>query len=179
MRTKIPWVLVISLLSLALGSCRGSSETAAKDSPTPTPADTSMVSPVTPGATSTSDAWKIYHSTEAGYSVEYPADWVVNETTGINGELIAAFMSPDEGQSIAVNVSNSEASVEEIPDMPNTRCQQVTISGSTGRRCFDTLAFSFSTTFMDKGRQYVIASSGKHPDQDIYQHFIDSFKVNP
>jgi hypothetical protein len=192
---KTRWILLISLLSLALGSCGGSSQTVVEDSPPPAPADINMVSLITPDATSTTDAgvttiiatptvietsvWKNYQNTQIGYSAEYPADWTVNESAGINGELITTFMAPTDGQGIVVSILNDEAAVEEIPDMPNTRCQPVTISGYPGRRCFDTVAFSISTTFLGQGKQYAIAAFGKHPDQNIYQRFLESFTLTP
>jgi len=192
---KKRWISLVFVLSLALGSC-GPSQTMVEDSPTLASEDTEIVPPITSNATNTtttnvvtttivtstviaSDTWKTYHNTEAGYSASYPADWTVNESVGINGELITTFMEPNNEQGIVVNVPNGEAAVEEIPDMPNIRCQQVTISGLSGRRCLDTLTFNFSTTFIDQGKQYTIASSGKHPDQNIYQRFLDNFTVTP
>mgnify|MGYP001388038261 CR=1 FL=1 len=191
---KTFWISLIFLLSLALGSC-GLSQTMVKDSPTPDPADTNMVSPITPNVTFTkatgvttaiatpsiieTGAWKTYQNTQAGYSANYPADWTVNESVGINGELITTFMAPNDGQGIVVSILNGEAAAEEIPDMPNTRCQQVTISELSGQRCLDTLAFNFSTTFIDQGKQYTITSSGKHPDENTYQNFLENFSVTP
>ena len=174
---KKRWISLIFVLSLALGSC-GPSQTMAEDSPTLASEDTEIVSPITTNATAI-DTWETYHNIEAGYSASYPAGWTVNESVGINGELITTFMEPNNGQGIVVNIPNGEAAVEEIPDMPNIRCQQVTISGLSGRRCLDTLTFNFSTTFIDQGKQYTIASSGKHPDQNIYQRFLDNFTVTP
>jgi hypothetical protein len=192
---KTRWILLISLFSLALGSC-GASQTMVQDSPTPAPADTNMVSPITPDAASTTvsgvtttvatpaiietGVWKNYHNTQTEYNASYPADWTVNESAGINDELITTFMAPnDAGQGIVVSVLNGEVAVEEIPDMPNTRCELVTISGLSGRRCFDTLALSISTTLSGFSKQYTITSFGKHLDQNIYQRFLESFTVTP
>ena len=186
---KKHWISLVFVLSLALGSC-APSQTTAEDSPTLASEDTEIVSPITTNATNATttivtttataiDTWETYHNTEAGYSASYPAGWTVNESVGINGELITAFMEPNNEQGIVVNIPNGEVAVEEIPDMPNVRCQQVTISGLSGRRCLDTLTFNFSTTFIDQGKQYTIASSGKHADQNIYQRFLDNFTVTP
>lgn len=192
MRTR--WILLISLLSLALGSC-GSSQAEVGQSPELAPVDKNMVSPITPDATTTmakgvtsaittptvieTDTWKTYQNTEAGYSAEYPADWAVNESVDINGEVITKFIALTDGEGIVVSVLKGEAAVEEIPDMPNTRCQQVTISGLSGKRCFDTVAFSISTTFLGNSKQYNITAFGKHLDQNIYQHFLENFTVTP
>ena len=191
---KAYWIMLIILLSLALGSC-GLSQTMVKDSPTMAPEATDTVSIVpvdatavlAPGGTTpvanssviATGAWKTYHNTEAGYSAEYPADWTVNESAGINGEFITTFTAPNDGQGIVVSIQNGEAAVEEIPDMPNTRCQPVTISGLSGRRCFDTIASSISTTFLAHGRQYTVTTFGKHLDQNIDQRFLESFTATP
>jgi hypothetical protein len=135
--------------------------------------------PVANSSVIATGAWKTYHNTEAGYSAEYPADWTVNESAGINGEFITTFTAPNDGQGIVVSIQNGEAAVEEIPDMPNTRCQPVTISGLSGRRCFDTIASSISTTFLAHGRKYTVTTFGKHLDQNIYQSFLESFTVTP
>ncbi len=144
---------------------------ATKPGAAPTPATTS--------SPSVADAWKTYHSDRLGYMVDYPATWKINERVDPDGTNVTTF-SPDpnnDGMGITVSVGNGEVAVEEIPDMPNTRCQQVTIGRLSGRRCFDTLAFSISTTLLSQGKQYAIAGYGKHLDQNIYQHFLDSFTV--
>jgi hypothetical protein len=120
-----------------------------------------------------------YQNAQAGYSVEYPSDWTVTESVGQNGEFITTFKLPKEEQAVTVNVLTGEAVVQETPDMPNTRCEQITISGVSGQHCFDTLNFSVSTTFTGHGRQYSLVTVGKHPDETVYQHFLDSFVVTP
>jgi hypothetical protein len=188
------WIMLILLLSLALGSC-GPSQTIVEVSPTMTPQATNTVSNMAVDATAVlapgettpvansiviaTDAWKTYHNSEAGYSAEYPADWTANESAGINGEFMTTFTAPIVGQGIVVNIQNGATAVEEIPDMPNLRCQQVTISGLSGRRCFDSVALSTSTTLFDHDKQYIIAAIGKHLDQNIYQRFLESFTVTP
>lgn len=189
---KIYWISLAILFVLALGSCN-SSQTVVENSPTLATKDRDRVFPFTPDATPAMAAgvttavatviatsgWQTYNNVQAGYSSKYPADWTVNESVGINGELITMFMAPNNGQGIIVSVLKSEAAVEEIPDMPNTRCQQVTISGLPGQRCLDTVASSFSTTFLVNSKQYAIATFGKYPDENIYQSFLESFTVTP
>ena len=187
-------IMLLFLLSLALASC-SPSQRIVEVSPTRAPQATNPVSNgsvdataalaaggTTPVANSTviaTDAWKSYHNTEAGYNTVYPVDWSANETAGVNGEFVTTFTAPIAGQGIVVSIQNGETADEEIPDMPNTRCQPVTISGFSGRRCFDTLASSISTTFLAQGRQYIIATFGKHLDQAIYQRFLESFTATP
>jgi hypothetical protein len=186
--------MLLFLLSLALASC-GPSQRMVEVSPTMAPQATNPVSigsveataALVPGGTTTvanstvvaTDAWKTYHNTEAGYNAAYPVDWSSNESAGVNGEFVTTFTAPIAGQGIVVSIQNGETAVEEITDMPNTRCQPVTISGFSGRRCFDTLASSISTTFIAQGRQYTIATFGKHSDQNIYQHLLESLTMTP
>lgn len=137
--------------------------------------------PATPTATVSTGvtAWNTYRSDRAGYSIDYPATWKVDERVDSEGTDMTTF-SPaanNSGTSIAVIVRNNIPAEQAIPDLPNTRCQQVTINGLSGRRCFDTLASSISTTFSGQGKQYTIVASGKHLDQNIYQRFLESFTV--
>ena len=190
---KFHWIPFMILLFLALVSC-SPSQTLNQYHPTLAPKNTNTVTPPRAEATATipaemttatpanaieAGAWATYQNTQAGYSVQYPSDWTVNEIVGKNGELITTFTMPNNQQGITVSVLNGEAVVGEIPDMPNTRCQQVTVSGLSGRRCFDTIASSISTTFSDHGKQFDIVAFGKYPDQDIYQGFLESFNVTP
>ncbi|HET9915191.1 MAG TPA: hypothetical protein VFQ13_25090 [Anaerolineales bacterium] len=174
------WILLIGLLSLALAGC-AASQTVAKDSPTLASKDvTSLVT--TAVATSTvitTSGWRSYDNTQAGYSAEYPADWTVNESIGTNGEFVTTFMAPDNAQGLAVTVLKGETAAEEIPDMPNTRCQPVKISELPGQHCLDTVASSISTTFSGNNKQFAIVAIGKKPDQTIYQTFLENFTVTP
>lgn len=188
MRTR--WISFAVLLALALVSCSPSQalnqnhpaqakESADTGTAIGTDATATMSAEMTiatPASNSVkTDMWAIYESTQAGYSVKYPSDWTVNESVGKNGELITMFTAPNDEQSIAISVQNSDTLVEEIPDMPNTRCQQVVVGDLSGTRCFDTIAFSITTTFVHQGRVYILAGSSKRLDQNIYQRFLSSF----
>jgi hypothetical protein len=126
--------------------------------------------------------WKAYHNDRAGYSIEYPAGWTINEHGESNGADMTTFAPPElgsDGTGLTVIARNDISTAEEMPDMPNTRCQQVTIGELSGTRCFDTIAFSTMTTFVSQGRVYILASSSKRLDQNIYQHFLSSFTIKP
>jgi len=181
MRTN--YISFLGLMTLLLVGC-AASQRAAEDSPAlPPPADITGISSTPTGVAASTDSatagWLTYTNLQAGYSAKYPADWTVNESVGGNGELVTMFMAPDNAQGLSVNVLNGETIVEESPDMPNTRCRQVTISGASGQRCFDTLAFSLSTTFSGHDKQFAVVSIGKHPDETIYQSFLENFTMNP
>ena len=63
-------------------------------------------------------------------------------------------------------------------DLPNTRCEEVTIGGVTGTRCFDTLSSSTSTAVVSQGKTYMITSTSKRLDPMIYDRFLDSFQFS-
>ena len=191
---KTRWVLVISLLSLALGSC-GRSQTVIEDSSPPAPLDKNIVPPITSTATTTTTttgvtitsatpnvvetgAWKTYHNVQAGYSAEYPADWAVSEQVGTDGSIVTTFSSVDGGAGIMVLVQSGEFGGAGSLDLPNTRCEEVTIGGLTGTRCFDTLSSSTSTAVVSQGKTYMITSTSKRLDPMIYDRFLDSFQFS-
>ena len=148
-----------------------------------TPEATEMDSAMTPSVAAPAstiedtDDWTKYQNIEAGYSIEYPADWTLKESTGASGELITTFAAPNDLQGIIVGVLPGELVPDPNLDMPNIRCQQVSISGLSGQRCFDTVAFSISTTLVSQEKQYSIATFGKHPNETIYERFLESFTV--
>jgi hypothetical protein len=131
-----------------------------------------MTAPATGG-------WLSHNELRGGYSVQYPPDWTVTESTGAGGEIITTFTAPGGGSKIAVSVLSGGGAAQGPQDMPNTRCQPVTISGAVARRCFDTIAGAYSTTLSTNNRQYTIATSGHFLDQTLYQRFLDSFTLNP
>lgn len=134
---------------------------------TPAPSAT----PIPPPA---SGAWQTYRNKRAGYQVEHPADWTVGEQDGPAGAIVTTFTGPA-GMRIVVTVRPGAS----IPDgdVPNIRCEQVTVGGLKGTRCFDTISRSTSTTLVGQGKTYTIAGAGKRVDAAIYQRFLDSFAV--
>lgn len=179
---KASWVLLQMLLVPVLAGCTAA-RTAVEQPASPAPANTQGASPptaLTPAATVlAADDWLNYDNAQGAYSAQYPPDWIVNESSGANGELITTFTGPGGGPSIMVAVLSGGNDTLQPQDMPNTRCQPVTISGLPGRRCFDTIASSFSTTLLGSGRQYTIATSGHFAQQELYQRFLDHFAVTP
>jgi hypothetical protein len=182
---RFGWLVVVALLIAACapaatppnfkvsvtGAVPSLDTQATKPGSAPTPATTS--------ASSVADAWKTYHSDRLGYTVDYPATWKIGEHVDPDGADVTTFSpSPDtDGTGVTAIIRNGEPADQEIPDMPNTRCQQVTVGELSGTRCFDTIAFSTTTTFVSQGRVYILASSGKRLDQNIYQRFLSSFTI--
>lgn len=126
--------------------------------------------------TAAGGAWNNYRNQQAGYAVDYPAAWNTGEQVNADGWLVTTF-APSEG-STAVSVLVRQGDAAQAPsDLPNTRCQQVTVGGVPGTRCLDTISFGLSTTIVHGGKTYMIASSGKRIDQAIYRRFLDSFTL--
>lgn len=175
---KTRWILFVGLLWLALAGCVASQKVVEEPS-TPENAVSSATTVVATSTIIATGGWRSYDNTQAGYRAQYPADWIVKESIGTNGEFVTTFMAPDNRQGLTVTVLIGKATVEEFPDMPNTRCQAVTVSGFPGQRCLDTLASSISTTFSGNSKQFAIVAIGKKPDQAIYQTFLENFTVTP
>lgn len=130
-------------------------------------------------ASAVTDTWQTYRNEQAGYTVEYPADWTVEEQAGADGEILTMFTPPHLGAAIEVSVRTGGAGGEEFADIPHTRCWEVMVGGLPGTTCFDTISFSTVTTIGAGDKTYTIAVVGKRPDPTIYQRFLDSFTVIP
>jgi hypothetical protein len=122
-------------------------------------------------------AWQTYPSEAGGYTVEYPAGWTVSEQAGSDGSVVTIFTSADNSAGISVIVQSGEFAAGGNSDIPNTRCQLVTVSGWPATRCFDTVSFSTSTTFVINDRLFILAALGKRIDESIYNHFLTTFQV--
>ncbi len=174
------WLIILTILILAACEERstGLTQTAvptvtAASQPASTATSTFAAAPGTA-------AWKTYRNDRAGYLVDYPAGWKITNRIESNGADVTTFTPPDsnnDGLQLTVTAQNESFGAGEIPDMPNTRCQPVTVGKLSGTRCFDTIAFSTTTTFVGKGKVYILAGSGKRLDQNIYQHFLNSFAI--
>jgi hypothetical protein len=121
--------------------------------------------------------WKTYRNERAGYTIDYPAAWAINERIDSDGADVTTFSPDDSGMSVTVIVQNVEPVDQETPDLPNTRCQQMTVGTLSGTQCIDTISFSMTTTLMLEGKAYILVGSGKRLDQDIYQRFLDGFTI--
>jgi hypothetical protein len=189
MRTH--WIFLLLVLSLAAGSCSPAQTDTEEPPPlapedpdlvTPVPADaaaataTAETAAVAPPTTVEAGAWKTYRNTQAGYSVEYPADWMVTEQAGEDGSIVTNFLSVDSGAGFMVLVQNGEFSGGNS-DVPNTRCEEVKIGGLVGMRCVDTLNFVTSTTVAANGQTIRIAPLGKRIDEAVYSHLLATFRL--
>lgn len=141
-----------------------------------------MISPITPDATTIttptvleSGAWKTYHSEQAHYSAEYPADWTASEQAGEDGSVTTTFSAADGGAGIMVLVQSGEFGGAGSSDLPNTRCGEVKVGGLTGMRCFDTINLAASTTVVANGKTFTIATLGKRMDENIFSRFLSGF----
>ena len=151
-------------------------ETTGRARPVATP-DTRTIQRATPAATTTTAviAWQSYHSVQGGYTVEYPATWIVSEQAGAAGAVATTFTPSGSGAGIIITVRPTDPTQQEPLDVPNTRCQPVPGNRGIATRCLDTIARSTTTTFVGQDRTYMIAMAGKAMDEHIYQHMLDSF----
>jgi hypothetical protein len=156
----------------------------ATDQPPPPDMPTSVPRPLPPtpkviptSAPAASQGWKTYRNEQAGYSVAYPPDWQAVEVPGARGEFITKFTPATGVVSIVIAVRPIDPDQKEPIDLPNTRCRPVTVGGLSGVRCFDTISLSGSTTVAGKGVQFIIATTGKRLDENLYQRFLDSFQL--
>ncbi len=134
--------------------------------------------PTVLAASTAQDAsWQTYRNESAGYAVDYPAAWTVAERTERDGSLLTTFAPTGGGPGIAVITRASELAEGDDGDLPHTRCQPVTVGGLSGRRCFDTIAFSTITALVAQGKSNLIVTIGRRLDPAIYQRLLDSFQV--
>jgi hypothetical protein len=120
--------------------------------------------------------WQTYRSEPAGYRVEYPAGWTVSEQTLPGGTFLTTF-TPADGSGIAVSVQPGE--ILPANDLPNTRCEQVTIGGLAGTRCLDTLGQSTAITLVGQGKTFTIIAEGKRVEAQILQRLLNTFAPIP
>lgn len=129
-----------------------------------------------PGSEATS--WTVYVNTLANYSLEYPSDWSVTEQGGASDErLVTTFAPPDGGSGITVTVAPADTDEDASLDLPNRRCEEVTLAGLSGRRCFETLSLTTSTTLFGSGRRFVISARVRGLDPAVYEHVLATFSL--
>ncbi|HLF27621.1 MAG TPA: hypothetical protein VJG32_14900 [Anaerolineae bacterium] len=119
--------------------------------------------------------WQTYQSQPGGYSLEYPAGWEVSEQVDSDGSVTTTFTSTDAKVGIMVMVQSGAFTGSENSDIPNVRCQPITLGGLSGTRCFDTLNFSLTTTLAGVNKTYTLATLAMRSDESIYQHLLNSF----
>jgi hypothetical protein len=145
------------------------------EDPAPVPATAPPTAPTRSDAST--GAWQTYRDDQAGYSIAYPPDWTAREQSRGNGSSVVTF-TPDSGRpGVMVIVQDGVPNAAEPSDLPNTRCQQVTIGGLAGTRCLDTISFSIATTLVGQTKTYIITTSGKNADKQIYQSVVNSFAL--
>jgi hypothetical protein len=129
--------------------------------------------PPTTALPTPSQHWQRYRSDRAGYSVDYPSVWTANERDDTDGSITTVLAPTGGGAGISIITRFGVPSVDSN-DIPNTRCQEVTIGGLSGTSCVDTIALTISTTLVGLGKTFNI-SAGKGVPRDTYQHMLNSF----
>lgn len=184
--------LVTPLFLLACGDATATPNAmlpAAQATPSPKATATSNPNQANPAALTPpiSYTWLTFRSKQADFSVEYPTSWTANEHSEEGGVVITDFQ-PGNGIGIGIQVVTTPRSENDTQnkgddigggDLPNTRCQRVTVGGIAAKRCFDTISFSTSTTLTAATKVYRISSQGKKLDETIYEHFLDTLRFVP
>jgi hypothetical protein len=142
-------------------------------------AGSARAQPIPTATSAGADTWPTYRNELAGYSVEYPPEWIVEEGAEPDGSLVAAFKPPDGSPGVTVIARAVQPDALESSDVPNLRCRPATSGGLAGIRCFDTIAGTQSTTLFAPGRAYVIAASVRRLDPAIYDRMLASFQLLP
>ncbi|MEO7910298.1 MAG: hypothetical protein ABIV47_11675 [Roseiflexaceae bacterium] len=131
--------------------------------------------PAIPAATaSRADGWQIYRSTQVGWSIAYPPDWTVGEQGGDDGPSMIS-LRPASGAGITVVVQAGAPPAIQPSEKSKIVCARVAVGRLTGTRCVDSSKGTIATTVAGKGRYYVIATTGKGVDVQLYQRILDSF----
>jgi|GEM_PF-3941189 len=141
------------------------------------PTGEAMPTPTTPPAQQAStDGWQTYRNEAAGFAVQYPGGWTVDEQASTDGSFNITFGPSGSGSGILVIVLPGTAGATGNAEMPNVRCEPVTINGLAGMRCFDTIAMSTTTTLTGASKIFTISSTGKQTNSAIYDSFLNSFQ---
>jgi hypothetical protein len=161
-------------LSGAPATILPSPSAAASGAPQGTPLPTQPLS--TPAAPS---GWKTYTDVQAGFQIDYPADWTVADQNGV----VNFWLEP--GPPISLAPVNTGGLSPEVylanADMPNTHCtQEKSRFGMAYSRCFDTIARSNSAQFLAKdaqgGEKLFSLSAGRSGDMQVLNKMLDSLR---
>jgi hypothetical protein len=87
--------------------------------------------------------------------------------------VVTTFSAAGGGPIIVVTTVPGQVASEN--DLPNTRCEQVTIGGLPGTRCFDTISRSTAITLVGQAKTFTIAAAAKHLEAQIFERFLDHF----
>jgi hypothetical protein len=181
---RFAWLWGFSACVLLLAACGASSQSAGEAQPTThpvapataAPASTEPISPTAlPTAVRAADDWQTYRSAQAGYRVDYPAGWMASERSEADGRRVTTFQPVAGGVGITV-IAQPGGTAADNADLPNTRCQPVSVGGLSGTRCFDTIAMTTTTILMSQNTTFLIVAPGRRLDQQIYQRFLESFR---
>jgi hypothetical protein len=119
--------------------------------------------------------WQTFRSDADGFSVAVPVDWVASAQTRVDGADVINLAAPDNTSGVMIVVQPS-ADATSANDLPNTRCQPITVGGQPATRCMDTLSFASSTISVQvSDRLYQIIGSELRLGPDVYQAMLASF----
>lgn len=121
--------------------------------------------------------WKTYRNVSAGYSIDYPAAWILIEHAAAAGILRTDF-HPRNGISGVTVIVRSGSTVG--GERSNVRCRRITVNSQHGISCFGTTTYTEFAAFSSRGRTYTIATSLKNAKQSqtkIYNQMVKRFRL--
>jgi hypothetical protein len=121
--------------------------------------------------------WPTYSNPAAGYAIAYPPGWRVDELVWPDARWQATFSDPQTGRGVAVSVASAgQPGAADQFDLPNQRCEVVTVAGLPAFRCFDTLAFSTSTVLVTDTQTFALVTAGRG-GLATYDAMLNSFTL--
>lgn len=123
---------------------------------------------------SSAGGWPSYRNTQAGWSIAYPADWTIDQQGSEDSPFITT-LRPASGAGITIVVQAGAPPAIRQSEKSNIICARVVVGRLTGTRCVDADKGTIATTLAGKRQTYVIATTGKGVDEQIYQRVLDSF----
>ena len=177
----VHWVMALTLgvCLLRPAGTAGAQQSQGTDNSTSTPdipaaADTGE--PATAAAaTSAIGVWQTYTNNPAGFSLEYPATWTVDERAG-DLAFSVTFTPPDGRRGFAISAQPSGATSREAADLPNVRCRPVTVGGLQSSWCLDTIERSSAAIVSGQDKTYTIAAP-LLVDGGVLEHALQSFRL--
>jgi hypothetical protein len=125
-------------------------------------------------AANVAGGWQSYGNAQAGYGIAYPPDWAASEQSNEDA-FITTFTPSSGGPGVKVVVQAGDPPAIRQPEASTRICERAVVGRLTGTRCFDSATDITSTALAGNGRTYIISTTGKGVENQVYQRFLDTF----
>lgn len=147
---------------------RHGAESAAQTTAPAVPASTLRATP------SRVTAWRTYRNEQAGFTISYPAYWVVREGSVRKGSPVVTFLEPGGMGAITVTLSAAAPLQTHRAEAATRLCPRTDLSNV---RCPDVVSRTRVAAPTGKG-SYLIVSS-VHSAAEMYDRMLASFRLLP